>query len=455
MTQRSYFLDHALLPGGWQQNVRLTTDGGRIASIDVGTTAEGASRLAGFTLPGIPNLHSHAFQRGMAGLAERRGPANDSFWTWREVMYRFNGNLTPDDLEAIAAYAYLEMLEGGFTSVAEFHYLHHAIDGTPFADLGEMSGRILAAAKTVGIGVTLLPVFYNFSGFGGLAPVDGQRRFINAPDRYLALVARAQELARGQEGAAVGMAPHSLRATTPETLSEIVRGGPKGPVHIHIAEQMKEVNDCIAWSGKRPVRWLLDNQPVDQRWCLVHATHLTDDEVTDMAASGAVAGLCPLTEANLGDGIFRGTEYIAQHGIYGVGSDSNVEIDAAGELKMLEYSQRLGLRGRNLMTSKEGESTGRRLVDDALEGGAQAMGQNLGVLEVGARADFITLDGEHPDVVAADGNRALDAWIFCGGRAMVQSVVAGGAQVVTDGRHTKRTEILARYRKTLARVLAA
>ncbi|MFD2263827.1 formimidoylglutamate deiminase [Lacibacterium aquatile] len=455
MTQRSYFLDHALLPGGWRRDVRLTTDAGRIASLQADASAEGATRLSGFALPGMPNLHSHAFQRGMAGLAERRGPANDSFWTWREVMYRFNGNLTPDDLEAIAAYAYLEMLEGGFTSVAEFHYLHHAIDGTPFADLGEMSGRILAAAKTVGIGVTLLPVFYNYSGFGGLAPVDGQRRFINAPDRYLQLVARAGELAKGQEGAIVGMAPHSLRAVTPETLTEIVRGGPGGPVHIHIAEQMKEVNDCIAWSGKRPVRWLLDNQRVDQRWCLVHATHLTDDEVADMAASGAVAGLCPLTEANLGDGIFRGTDYIAAHGIYGIGSDSNVEIDAAGELKMLEYSQRLGLRGRNLMTSKEGESTGRRLVDDALEGGAQAMGQNLGVLDVGARADFIVLDGDHPDVVAADGDRALDAWIFCGGRAMVKHVVAGGEAVVAEGRHAKRDAILDRYRKTLARVLSA
>jgi formiminoglutamate deiminase len=455
MTKRYYFLDHALLPDGWQQNVRLTTDGGRIAAVDVGTTGEGATHLPGFALPGIPNLHSHAFQRGMAGLAERRGPANDSFWTWREVMYRFNGNLTPDDLQAIAAYAYVDMLEGGFTSVAEFHYLHHDIDGTPFADLGEMSGRIVEAAKSVGIGVTLLPVFYNYSGFGGQAPVEGQRRFINNPDRYLELVTRGRALVKGVEGAHIGMAPHSLRAVTPETFTEIIRGGPSGPVHIHIAEQMKEVNDCIAWSGKRPVRWLLDTMKVTKRWALIHATHLTEDEVRDLAASGAVAGLCPLTEANLGDGVFPGVDYLAQGGIYGVGSDSNVEVDAAGELKMLEYSQRLALRGRNLMTAVEGESTGRRLVNDALKGGAQAMGQNVGKLEVGARADLIVLDAEHPDLVAADGDRALDAWIFCVGRSLVKSVVAGGTLVVEDGRHHRRTKILARYKATLARLLAA
>src|SRR5690606_11701310 len=294
---------------------------------------------------GLPNLHSHTFQRGMAGLAETRGPSGDSFWTWRQVMYGFLGALTPEDVEAVAAYAFLEMLEGGFTAVAEFHYLHHGPDGAPYANLAEHCERIAAAAETTGIGLTLLPVFYAQGGFGAQPANEGQRRLLNDPERFAQLLEGARKAVASLPDARVGIAPHSLRAVTPESLAAVLPLAEGGPVHIHIAEQVKEVEDCLAWSGRRPVEWLLDNAPVDGRWCLIHATHLTDAEVGGIARSGAVAGLCPITEANLGDGIFAGVEFAGQGGLYGVGSDSNIEITAPGELRQLEYSQRLALRG--------------------------------------------------------------------------------------------------------------
>jgi formiminoglutamate deiminase len=452
---RRFFLKTALLPGGWARNVRLETQDGRITAVIADSSAEGAETLPGIALPGLPNLHSHAFQRGMAGLAEKRGPADDSFWTWRDVMYRFLNRLTPEDVQTIAAMAYLDMLEAGFTAVAEFHYLHHTADGSPYADPAELSARILAAAEETGLGLTLLPVLYARSGFGGAAPLPAQRRFINGADRFLTLVEAARAHATRLPGARIGIAPHSLRAVTPDLLSEVLTATPCGPVHIHIAEQMKEVEDCIAWCGQRPVRWLLDHQPVSRRWTLVHATHLSDDELRDLAASEAVAGLCPITEANLGDGIFRAVDYQAAGGIWGVGSDSNVETDAAGELRLLEYSQRLSLRGRNLLSRREGDSTGRRLFDQAAAGGAQALGQDMGRIAPGARADLLLLDPDHPDLAAAEGDRILDAFIFCGGRSMLQSVMAGGRIVVSQGRHHQRDAIRARYRSCLTRLLSA
>ncbi|MGH6962135.1 MAG: formimidoylglutamate deiminase, partial [Dongiaceae bacterium] len=396
---RSLFFDHAFLPGGWAENVRVAIDDGVISGVITEVAADaprdGSHHVPGLALPGLPNLHCHAFQRGMAGLAERRGPGNDSFWTWRDVMYRFLGRLTPDDVEAISAYAYLEMLEQGFTAVGEFHYLHHDADGAPYSDLGEMAARIVAAASETGIGLTLLPAFYAFGGFGGLATAPGQRRFLNDPTRFLELVARTREVAARLPGSAVGIAPHSLRAVTPQTLSAVVAATTAGPIHIHVAEQTKEVDDCVAWSGARPVEWLIDHAPVDARWCLVHATHMTSDETRRVAASGAVVGLCPITEASLGDGIFDGPEFIGAGGRFGVGSDSNIEIDAAGELRLLEYSQRLGHRGRNVMTTAEGESTGQRLFTQALAGGAQALGRPIGAIAPGRRADIVVLDAEH------------------------------------------------------------
>lgn len=451
----SLFFDHALLPGGWARDVRVTIADGTIREVQAGATAEVSRRVAGIALPGLPNLHCHTFQRAMAGLAERRGPAHDSFWTWREVMYRFLGQLSPEDVEAISAFAYMEMLERGFTAVAEFHYLHHAPDGTPYADLGEMAARIAAAAGDAGIGLTLLPSFYAYGGFGGAAPVAGQRRFLNDPDRFLKLVERSRAVVAPLASARVGIAPHSLRAVTPDTLQQVVAAMPDGPIHIHAAEQTKEVDDCVAWSGRRPVQWLLDEMDIDRRWCLIHSTHMTAEETHGLARSGAVAGLCPLTEASLGDGFFNGPKFLESDGRFGVGTDSNIDIDAAGELRQLEYSQRLLHRGRNVMTMTEGESTGRRLLTQALAGGAQALQRAAGAIAAGQRADLVVLDHNHPDLVSANDDVWLDAWIFVAGRSAVKDVFVDGRQVVADGVHHARNAIETRYRTTLKTLSAA
>ncbi len=451
---RRLILDHALLPDGWARQVGLDLDGGVIRAVHPGASPDGRERIAGIALPGLPNLHSHTFQRGMAGLAETRGPEGDSFWTWRQVMYRFLGSLTPDDVEAIAAFAMMEMLEGGFTSLAEFHYLHHDPDGRPYARIAELAERIAAAADGTGMGLTLLPVFYAQGGFGGAAPAEGQRRFINDVETYLRLVEDARSAVAGLDDAVVGIAPHSLRAVTPESLGEVLARAGTGPIHIHIAEQVKEVEDCLAWSGRRPVAWLLDHAPVDRRWCLIHATHLDAQEVLGIAASGAVAGLCPITEANLGDGIFEGVDYVAAGGLFGVGSDSNVEISAPGELRQFEYSQRLKHRARNVLAAREGRSTGRSLYDNALAGGARALGRRVGAIEPGHRADLVVLDAGHPDLVAVSGDRWIDAYVFVAGKAPIDTVLVGGKTLVSGGRHLHREAIGARYARAMARLLS-
>ena len=446
-----YHFDHALLNSGWTRDVRVDVADGAIARVTPNAPRDGAQHVAGFAIPGMPNLHCHTFQRGMAGLAEKRGPAHDSFWTWREVVYRFLGKLTPDDVEAIAAFAYMQMLERGFTAVGEFHYLHHDIDGRPYADLGEMAARIAAAASETGIGLTLLLALYIHGGFGGAAPNEGQKRFLNDPDRYAALVARSREIVKALPDARVGVAPHSLRAVTPEALRDVVAAHGGGPIHIHAAEQTKEVADCIAALKATPIGWLLDNANVDGRWCLIHATHMTEGETRRLAASGAVAGLCPLTEASLGDGIFNGAEFFSHHGRFGVGTDSNVQIGAAAELRMLEYSQRLRRHTRNVF-AHEGESTGTRIYLEACKGGAQALGRDIGAIEVGKRADIVVLDSERPDVTNADS--VLDAYVFVAGEALVKSVMVGGENVVVDGEHKHHDAITARYRKAMEKLSA-
>jgi formimidoylglutamate deiminase len=451
MTSKSYHFRHALLPSGWARDVRVDVADGSITQVTPDAPRGGTS-VAGLAIPGLPNLHCHAFQRGMAGLAERRGATSDSFWTWRKVMYRFLGRLTPDDNEAIAAFAYMQMLETGFTAVGEFHYLHHDIDGQPYSDIGEMGARIAAAAKETGIGLTLLNALYMYGGFSGVAPNEGQRRFINHPDRYAKLMVRAREIVTALPDARVGIAPHSLRAVTPEVLHAAVKAHGDGPIHIHIAEQTKEVADCIPALGTTPIAWLLDNANVDARWCLIHATHMTDEETRRLAASGAVAGLCPLTEASLGDGIFNGDVFLGGKGRFGVGTDSNIEIGAAEELRMLEYSQRLKLRARNVIASA-GESNGARLYRDACMGGAQALGRKIGAIDVGCRADIVTLDDTHPDVI--DGTAtALDKYIFVAGSALVKNVMVGGEIVVREGAHKHHDVITTRYRKTMEKLVA-
>lgn len=450
----SFLFDHALLPDGWARNVRVDVVNGTITRVAPSAPQDGAEHVRGIALPGLPNVHCHSFQKGMAGLAERRGPDHDSFWTWRQVMYRFLAALTPDDVEAIAAYAYMEMLEAGFTAVGEFHYLHHDIDGRPYADIGEMAARIAAAAAQTRIGLTLLPSFYAYGGFGGAAPAPEQRRFLNDPDRFLKIVARTREIAAALPDANVGIAPHSLRAVTAETLEAVVAAIKDGPVHIHAAEQTKEVDDCLVALGRRPVQWLLEQVGIGPRWCIVHATHTTAEETHQLAASGAVVGLCPLTEANLGDGIFDGERFVAAGGRFGIGTDSNIEIDAATELRQLEYGQRLRHRARNVLALREGCSVGRLLYDSALAGGAQALGRAIGSIAAGRRADIVVLDSNHPDLSAGNEDVWLDAYVFTAGRRLVDTVLVGGETIVEHGRHRFHAAFTERYRKAIARVAA-
>jgi formiminoglutamate deiminase len=449
----------ALLPEGWGTGVRVTTAEGVIARIEVGVDAEREDEQHAIGVPGLPNVHSHAFQRGLAGLTERRGLTGDSFWTWRELMYRFVERLDPDGIEAIAALAYAEMLEGGCTHVGEFHYLHHDLDGRAFANPGELAERIAAAADLSGIGLTLLPTFYAHSGFGGQEPSPRQRRFINDVDSFTRIVEASRVAVRRLEGATVGIAPHSLRAVTPQELTAIIPLARGEVVHIHIAEQTGEVEDCIAWCGQRPIEWLLQNQAVDERWCLVHATHANDAELRGMAYSGAIVGLCPITEANLGDGIFPASAFVSLDGRFGVGSDSNILLDAAEELRTLEYSQRLSQRARNVLAAAEGRSTGRSLFERALSGGARALHRahgsaRMGALRVGGMADLVSLDATHPALAERREDEILDSWIFAAGRAVVDCVWRGGAKVVINGRHRRRDALLARYRRTLQGLLA-
>ncbi len=449
---RGIWFETALLPQGWAQRVRVTISAGCIVDVATDTDPSPPDERAGIGLPGLPNLHSHAFQRGMAGLAEVRGPASDSFWTWRDAVYRFVERMDPDTFEAIAAQAYVEMLEAGFTHVGEFHYLHHDVDGRPYADLAEMSARIAAAAEQTGIGLTLLPVFYAHGGFAGQPPGSGQRRFLNDIERFARLLEGARRAVAGLDDAVVGVAPHSLRAVTPEQLREVVALAADGPIHIHAAEQIREVQECLAWSGQRPVEWLLNHAGVGARWCLVHATHMTPEETTRLAQSGAVVGLCPITEANLGDGVFPARDYLHSGGSFGIGSDSNVRIDAAEELRLLEYGQRLEYRERNVLAPAQGSSTGRTLFDVAVRGGAQALGIPAG-LQPGAPADLIALDSSHPVLCGRRGDALLDSWIFAGCGRLVRSVWRRGVRVVTNGRHHRREAVAERYRRLVQALL--
>jgi len=460
MKKHAVYAESALLPDGWSPKVLFEIDDtGTLSRVTANAEAEGASRAAGPVVPGMPNLHSHAFQRAMAGLAERAGPSDDSFWTWRETMYGFVERLTPDQVQAIAAQLYVEMLKAGYTAVGEFHYLHHDPEGQPYDDLAEMSLRILSAAAETGIGLTHLPVLYGFGGFGGKPAGTGQRRFLNHPQRFLRLLEALAGVLGDDPQYRLGMAPHSLRAVTAETLRSAIEGldalDPEAPVHSHVAEQQKEVHDCIEWSGQRPVEWLLGNLDVDRRWCLVHATHMTDEEAQRLARSGAVAGLCPTTEANLGDGVFPAAAYLAEGGVFGIGSDSHISVSPIEELRWLEYGQRLTAKRRNLLAGgPAAPSVGALLFQRALAGGAQALGRPIGRLTPGCRADLLVLDTECPALAGRPAEVLLDALVFAGNANPVRDVMVGGRWVVEDGRHRDEGPILEGYRAALAELAA-
>jgi formimidoylglutamate deiminase len=452
-----FFAERALLPSGWAENVRIeVSPQGFILRVDADADADvqQAERLAGPVLPGMANLHSHAFQRAMAGLAEVAGNPSDSFWTWRDLMYRLVGQINPEQLGIIARQLYIEMLKGGFTSVAEFHYVHQDVDGKAYADPAELALQISQAASAAGIGLTLLPVLYSHSGFGGLAPNDGQRRFIHSSDSYLDLQARLQPMLRAQPAQQLGLCFHSLRAVTPEQIARVLAASDQScPVHIHIAEQQKEVDDCLAWSGRRPVQWLYENATVDQRWCLVHATHVQSDEVALMARSGAVAGLCLTTEANLGDGIFPAVDYLAQGGRWGIGSDSHVSLSVVEELRWLEYGQRLRDQRRNRLYRSDQPMVGRTLFDAALSGGAQALGQPVGRLAVGQRADWLVLDGNDPYIATASGDAILNRWLFAGSDRQIRDVMVNGRWVVSEGQHAGQEQSNRAFTQVLKELL--
>jgi len=445
------WFERAWIDDRWANDVRLGVADGRIASIETGVAAAAEDERHRVALPGLCNVHSHGFQRGMAGLSERRSRPDDNFWSWREIMYRFLDRLTPDDVAAITAQAYAEMLETGFTRVGEFHYLHHDPVGATYADPAEMAGAIVRASGETGIGLTLLPVFYAHGNFDAAPPSPGQRRFLNDIDGFAALLDASRSKLSGD--ANIGVAPHSLRAVTPDELVALLELSPTGPVHIHAAEQVKEVADCVAWSGARPVEWLIDNAAVDERWCLIHSTHLDANEVSRLAASGAVAGLCPITEGNLGDGIFPAVDYLAAGGRFGIGTDSNILVDAAQELRALEYSQRLSQRARALLASEEAPFVGANLFARAVQGGAQALNVPAG-LAVGHAADIVSLDLEHPAFAGTDDATLLDRWIFAARAGAVDSVWRAGVKRVERGRHVDADAIGAAYRTCVARLLA-
>jgi formimidoylglutamate deiminase len=449
MPERKLRLSSALLPSGWHDDVVVHVDeGGVIAQVDVAQPGDG-TRLHGIAVPGIANVHSHAHQRAMVGLAERSGPGADSFWTWREAMYGFALAMQPEDLAAIAAQLYVEALKSGFTAIGEFQYLHHQPDGTPYDAPAEMSLRCLAAAERAGIAMTMLPTLYAHGGFGGQQPGEGQRRFINTADSFLRIVEDICAACRGR----VGISPHSLRAVTKELLDEVIAGvAADAPIHVHVAEQEKEVEDCMAWCGRRPVAYLLDSFEVSPRWCAIHATHMDNDETIGLARSGAVAGLCPTTEANLGDGIFPAARFLGAGGAIAVGSDSQVTVSPADDLRQLEYSQRLAHRARNVLAGAPHSSTGRRLLDAVSRGGAQALGQPMGAIETGNRCDVVVLDPDHPALIGRSGDNAVDSWVFSGGAACVRDVIVGGEIVIRERRHSREDEILRDFRAAITRL---
>ena len=408
--------------------------------------SEDASANAGWRVPGIANLHSHAFQRAMAGLAERQTHPEDSFWTWRETMYRFAARFDPDTLHAVAAQLYVEMLEAGYTTVCEFHYLHHTPDGSAYADRAAMSRALVAAARETGIRLTLLPVLYMSGGFDGRPLGERQRRFGHDVDGFLALLDMLRQDA--SDTLRIGCALHSLRAVPADAMRAVLAAlPPRSPIHIHIAEQLGEVQDCINVRGARPVEWLLANAAVDTHWTLVHATHLNAPEVRGIATSGATVAICPTTEANLGDGLFPLRAYLDAGGAWGVGSDSQISVSPIEELRWLEYGQRLATHHRNIAVRAASSSVGETLLRDVIASARTATGNDA----VGS--DTITLDADAPQFAGMTHADAIDRWIFSGNRNLVRDVEVGGVQLVAEGCHRDREAIAARYAVAMKKLL--
>ena len=447
---RALFARRALLPEGWRRDVLLEWGAhGDLTRVEAQAAPPLGVARADYVLPGMVNLHSHAFQRALGGLTERAGDGPDSFWTWRDLMYRFAARITPEQIEAIAAQLFVECLRHGYTSLCEFHYLQRGPDGGSYARPAETAERVAAAGQATGMGLTLLPVLYSHAGFGEQPLRPEQRRFRTGVEDVMRIVEALQPLRGGQ--LEVGAAPHSLRAAGIAQVRELAAGlAPGRPLHIHIAEQMPEVEQSIAFSGRRPVEYLVEQVGIDERWCLVHATHLDEGEVAALARSGAVAGLCPTTEANLGDGLFPLQDYIELGGRFGIGSDSHVSQSPVEELRWLEYGQRLVRQRRNIAFTRQQRDVGLYLWQTALQGGARAAGRKVGALAEGLRADLLVLDGSHPNLDGVRGEDVLGRFLFCGNDNLVRDVLCGGRWVVQGGRHVAQDAIAQRYRRAMS-----
>ena len=468
MSQQSstrYLLKTALLQQGWVDNVCVTVNAdGMFESVTTDHQSDSDSEyqcIDSTVVPGIANCHSHAHQRAMAGLGEKatidsdtQSKATDSFWTWRKVMYHYLERIKPEHLYAISKQLYIEMLRSGYTNIAEFQYLHHDINGQAYANPAEMTLQCMSAANDIGIGFTALPVLYRYGGFGGQDSLEGQKRFINDSDRFCDIVERLFDAAKdlGLSKNSVGIAPHSLRAVTDELLRTTIENLSSfslAAIHIHIAEQTREVEDCLDWSGERPVEWLLNRFSVDESWCAIHATHMTEKETIDLAKTGAVAGLCPTTEGNLGDGFFNINEYLAANGNWAIGSDSHISIDPVEELRWLEYGRRLVDRQRNIMASTNQLHTGASLLEGAVAGGAQSSGLPIGQIAPDYRADFVVLDEKHPRLYGRQKSDLVDSWIFSGNENLVKDVYVAGKVVIQNGRHADQDNAAKQFKKAI------
>lgn len=449
------FAEKILLSTGWATNQTLTIKNGIITDIYNGKLAE-IEMTKGVVIPGMINCHSHAFQRAFAGFSEQGSEGQDSFWTWRAVMYKFLDQLTVEDAGVIATQLYIEMLKMGYTRVAEFHYLHHKINGENYTPLASMAEVIFKAATTSGIGLTLLPVLYRFSGFGELDPNDGQKRFINSTEQFNQLVSDCFSLSENYVNTNVGLAPHSLRAVDKISLLSAVRHvknlNAKAPVHVHISEQQKEVDDCIAYHGKRPIEWLLENVELDQHWCLIHATHISKKERKGIIESGAIAGICPTTEANLGDGVFPTTEFLQEQGTFAIGSDSHISVNPIEELRWLEYAQRLIKQQRAILANKKQPSVGQNLWQRAAKGGAQSTDSNSGELAIGKQADLLVLAEDKARLFAYSDQHFLDSLIFASQQNPVQDVMVNGVWVIKNGQHERQENSEEQFKELLTKL---
>ncbi|MFT6733451.1 MAG: formimidoylglutamate deiminase [Polaribacter sp.] len=450
------YAENILIGSDWKTEVSLTINNGMITAIKDGKD-EGAVVLEGVVIPGMVNCHSHAFQRAFAGFSEYRANSEDSFWSWRDIMYKFVAKMTPEDAYVIAKFVYIEMLKAGYTSVGEFHYLHHQAGGENYNDPAEMSHQVIQAANDAGISITHLPVLYTYAGFGKMTPSKEQARFIHSTQDYIELVNQLDKRYSNQDNFKLGIAPHSLRAVSEEQLHEIVPFirtlDSDAPIHIHIAEQLKEVEDCLSFYKARPVEWLINKYQLDEHWCLVHATHLTEKEIEKMAKSGAVVGICPLTEANLGDGIFPTAEFAKLGGKFAIGSDSHIGINVAEELRLLEYAQRLSQQQRAVLVDQHCKSVGQYLYTKTCKDGATSLNQNAGEIAIGKNANFLVLDNNEPSLFCKKESFILDASIFACNKLPVKDVYVSGELIVQDGHHKLQNDSINQYRQVLNKLI--